>query len=69
MSNSFEENSGDAGDMDDIGRLIHYAGARDTLSSERIEKSRQGVATHWEQVVAQLVWLLRRCIWLLVFKA
>ncbi len=53
MSKSYEEDTGKVGDMDDIGRLIHYAGARDTISSERLELARERVATHWEQVVAE----------------
>jgi len=53
MSKSFEKNSEGAGDMDDIGRLIHYAGARETISPERLEKARQRVGTHWEHVVAE----------------
>ena len=39
--------------MDDIGRLIHHAGARDTVSSERLEKARHRVGAHWEKVVAE----------------
>jgi hypothetical protein len=53
MSKTFEKNSGGAGDMDDIGRLIQYAGARDTIPSERLEKARHRVGAHWEQVVAE----------------
>ena len=53
MSKSFENNSERADDMDDIGRLIQFAGARDTIDVERLEKARRRVGAHWEQVVAE----------------
>ncbi len=53
MSKSFKKNREGAGDMDDIGRLIHYAGARETVSPERFEKARDRVGRHWERVVAE----------------
>jgi len=52
MSKSFGKNSERADDMDDIGRLIHFAGARDTIPAERLEKARRRVGAHWEHVVA-----------------
>ncbi len=52
MNKSFEKDGSGTGDMDDIGRLIHYAGARDTIPLERFEKARHRVGVHWEQVVA-----------------
>lgn len=39
--------------MDDVGRLIHYAGARETVDPERTEIARGRVAAHWENVVAE----------------
>ncbi len=48
-----DKNSEGKSDMDDVGRLIHYAGARETIPSQRLEKARQRVGTHWEQVVAR----------------
>lgn len=53
MSKSFENNSERADDMNDIGRLIQFAGARETIPSERLEKARHQVGAHWEQVVAE----------------
>ncbi len=53
MSKSFEKNREGAGDMDDIGRLIHYAGARETVPPERFDKARDRVGRHWEKVVAE----------------
>ena len=38
--------------MDEVGRLIRHAGARQTIDSERMEQARVRVATHWEDVVA-----------------
>lgn len=39
--------------MDDIGRLIQFAGARDTIPAERLENARRRVGAHWEQVVEE----------------
>lgn len=39
--------------MDEIGRLIHFAGARDTIPAERLEEARRHVRAHWETVVAE----------------
>ena len=38
--------------MDDIGRLIRHAGARDAVPQDRFDRSRERVQSHWEQVVA-----------------
>ena len=37
--------------MDDVGRLIHHAGAREDVAADRMENARKNVATHWESVV------------------
>ena len=42
---------GDGKDMDDIGQLIRYAGARELVSSERLEKARARVGDHWQGIV------------------
>ena len=39
--------------MDDVGRLVHYAGAREAVDSERMELARARVAAHWDNVVAE----------------
>ena len=46
------ERNGDR-DMDDIGRLIRYAGARELVSPERLERARARVDRHWQGVVAE----------------
>lgn len=38
--------------MDDVGRLIRHAGAREAIDAERMENARKRVANHWEGVVA-----------------
>jgi len=39
--------------MDTIGQLIKLAGARETVPAERVERVRQNVHSHWQQVVAE----------------
>lgn len=39
--------------MDDIGRLINFAGAREAVPHERFERVRQNVRTHWQQVATE----------------
>ncbi len=39
-------------DTEDVGRLIRYAGAREVVSAERLEKARARVGEHWQGVVA-----------------
>lgn len=39
--------------MDDIGRLIRHAGARDTVPKDRFDRAQRRVQSHWEQVVAE----------------
>jgi ferric-dicitrate binding protein FerR (iron transport regulator) len=39
--------------MDNIGRLIKLAGAREAVPPERFERVRQNVHSHWQQVVAE----------------
>ena len=48
------ENTSDSNDRldDDIGRLIRYAGARDSAGAERMAKARGRVLVHWQGVVA-----------------
>lgn len=37
--------------MDDIGRLIKFAGAREAVPNERFERARQNVRDHWQQEI------------------
>lgn len=37
--------------MDDIGRLIRHAGARDAVPNERFGRAKRNVQRHWERVV------------------
>jgi len=39
--------------MDDIGRLITLAGAREPIPDERFERVRHNVRAHWQQVVVE----------------
>lgn len=39
--------------MDDVGRLIQHAGARDPVDTARMENARTRVAAHWEAVVEE----------------
>lgn len=39
--------------MDDVGRLIHNAGARESVDADRMERARERVAAHWENVVSE----------------
>lgn len=39
--------------MDEVGRLINLVGAREAVEDERLERARQNVRAHWEQVVAE----------------
>ena len=41
----------DMGNIDDIGRLIHHVGARETVPAERMERARHNVRSHWQQLV------------------
>lgn len=51
MTDSPGKDTKRAGNIDHVGRLIHYAGAREELGSERMDSARERVATHWEKVV------------------
>ena len=42
-----------AKNMDDVGRLIQHAGAREAVPDERFERARTNVQAHWQQAVAQ----------------
>ena len=52
MNKPNENSSNGTNSMDDVGRLIHLAGARELVQEERFERSRQKVHMHWQQVVA-----------------
>jgi len=39
--------------MDEIGRLINFAGAREAVPRERFERVRQNVRAHWQQVATE----------------
>lgn len=39
--------------MDDIGRLIKFAGAREAVPTERFERARQNVRDHWQQEIKE----------------
>lgn len=52
MSSNGTDNKDNDG-MDDIGRLIRHAGAREAVPAERMERSRARVQEHWAQVVAE----------------
>lgn len=45
------ENANDEEKLDDVGRLIRFAGARESVSPERIERMRRNVHAHWQDVV------------------
>ena len=47
-----ENMTGNGNGMDDIGRLIRYAGEREQVSAERIERARDRVGDHWQGVVS-----------------
>lgn len=53
MSKYSDKQEKGTNDMDDVGRLIHYAGARETVDPERTENARNRVAAHWENVVEE----------------
>ena len=53
MNDPFEKNRNGASDMDEIGRLINFAGAREAVPGERFERVQQNVRAHWQQVVAE----------------
>ncbi len=38
--------------MDDIGRLLKFAGAREPVPDERLQRAQKKVRAHWQQVVA-----------------
>ncbi len=52
MTESPGNDNRQAGSMDDVGRLINYAGAREEVSPEDMASAHQRVAEHWENVVA-----------------
>lgn len=51
MNKSSKEQIEGAGDMDDVGRLIQHAGAREDVAADRMENAHNNVAAHWESVV------------------
>lgn len=53
MSKNSDKQEKGTNNMDDVGRLIHYAGARESVDPERAEHARSRVAAHWENVVAE----------------
>lgn len=55
MTDLTENHFEGTGDMDDVGKLIHHAGAREPVDAERMENARQRVVAHWESTVSQSV--------------
>lgn len=53
MNNIKDENTQMKTESDDIGRLIRHVGERETVPAERLERSRQKVLGHWEEVVRE----------------
>jgi len=52
MKESQSNHHADTTGLDDVGRLIHLAGAREAVEKERYERVRENVHQHWQQVVS-----------------
>ena len=53
MNESSKNDKGTSQDLDDVGRLINFAGAREDVDPARMELVRERVASHWEHVVEE----------------
>lgn len=51
MSDQISNSESGAG-LDNVGRLIQHVGAREAVPAERLQRARQNVQLHWQQVVA-----------------
>lgn len=52
MTESSKNQQAGAAEMDDVGRLIKLAGARETIEEERFDRVRLNVHQHWQEVVS-----------------
>ena len=53
MNNSNDTSKMGKDEMDDVGRLIRHAGAREPVPGDRYKRSHEKVRDHWEQVVRE----------------
>lgn len=60
MNHTIDKDTNGNGDMDDVGRLIRHVGPREEVPALRIERSRERVRGHWEQVVRERQASVRR---------
>ncbi len=52
MTNTKGNDDKRSGEMDSVGQLINYAGAREGIQAETMNAARRNVTAHWENVVA-----------------